>query len=291
MYSCAGCRSDLRSPRTVTRAADEREDMQNSRTAAGRHHAAPHRDDLRSLLGSRWVQGILTATVLATVAGAVEWTGGGTATVTAAAPELEPGTVVAPLVPMESIRSETVEQAWLRRAVERESQALAAQYVQRGYRVSSELAAEIHLAALKYEIDPAIAFGLVRAESGFRDQATSPVGAVGLTQLMPRTASWMQPGVSRAELRNPQTNLDIGFRYLRYLLDKYEGNEDLALLAYNRGPGTVDRALRRGLNPDNGYAAFVRGEANHGHRLFTSSARTNRPRPAPARRPAQVRRR
>jgi len=139
--------------------------------------------------------------------------------------------------------------------------------------VSPELATEISVAALRHDIDPEIAFGLVRAESSFRNTATSPVGAVGLTQLMPRTASWMQPGVSRAELRNPSTNLDIGFRYLRYLLDKYDGNEDLALLAYNRGPGTVDRALRRGMNPDNGYAAFVRGEANHGHRLFTQRGR------------------
>jgi soluble lytic murein transglycosylase-like protein len=86
---------------------------------------------------------------------------------------------------------------------------------------------------------------------------------------MPRTAAWMEPGVTRAQLRDPETNLRVGFKYLRYLLDKYEGNEDLALLAYNRGPGTVDRALRRGSNPDNGYAKFVRGEKNHGHRLFT----------------------
>jgi soluble lytic murein transglycosylase-like protein len=70
-------------------------------------------------------------------------------------------------------------------------------------------------------------------------------------------------------LRDPETNLRVGFKYLRYLLDKYNGDENLALTAYNRGPGTVDKALRRGGNPDNGYAAFVRGESNHGHRLFT----------------------
>jgi soluble lytic murein transglycosylase-like protein len=86
---------------------------------------------------------------------------------------------------------------------------------------------------------------------------------------MPRTASWVEPGVTRAELRDPETNLRVGFKYLRFLLDKYEGNERLALLAYNRGPGTVDDALRRGSNPDNGYADFVYGRANHGHRLFT----------------------
>lgn len=138
------------------------------------------------------------------------------------------------------------------------------------FRLSREMAETIFDAATEAEIDPEIAFGLVRAESSFRNQATSPVGAVGLTQLMPRTAAWMEPGVTRTQLRNPQTNLRIGFKYLNYLLDKYEGSEDLALLAYNRGPGTVDRALRRGADPDNGYAAFVRGKENHGHRLFTN---------------------
>ena len=102
-----------------------------------------------------------------------------------------------------------------------------------------------------------------------RNAATSPVGAVGLTQLMPATARWMEPGVTRSELRDPETNLRIGFKYLRYLLEKYDGNENLALLAYNRGPGTVDKALKRGRDPDNGYAAFVKGEKGHGHRLFT----------------------
>jgi hypothetical protein len=70
----------------------------------------------------------------------------------------------------------------------------------------------------------------------------------------------MEPGVTRAQLRDPETNLRIGFKYLRYLIDKYEGDEKLALLAYNRGPGTVDRALRQGRNPDNGYADFVYGQ-------------------------------
>jgi len=232
-------------------------------------------DELKSLLASRWVQGVLVATAVVTLGGTL-----GAAHVAKrgdagpAVPEAGvTNALVAPLVPMEVLRTKTVEDAWLVRAVERESHRLAAQYVAKGYTVTEELAKEIHVAARRHEIDPEIAFGLVRAESSFRNNATSPVGAVGLTQLMPRTAAWMEPGVTRAQLRNPSTNLDIGFRYLRYLLDKYEGNEDLALLAYNRGPGTVDRALRRGMNPDNGYAAFVRGEANHGHRLFTARGR------------------
>jgi soluble lytic murein transglycosylase-like protein len=166
-------------------------------------------------------------------------------------------------------RTNDVASAWTASALVRESERVAAKYRSQGFRIPVELERKIHTAALEFEIDPAVAFGLIRAESSFRNTATSPVGAVGLTQLMPRTAAWMEPGVTRAQLRDPETNLRIGFKYLRYLLDKYDGDENLALLAYNRGPGTVDRALRRGQNPDNGYAKFVRGEANHGHRLFT----------------------
>jgi soluble lytic murein transglycosylase-like protein len=153
--------------------------------------------------------------------------------------------------------------AWRAKAMERESEQVAMRYRSQGFQISNDLERKIHVAALEFEIDPAIAFGLIRAESSFRNAATSPVGAVGLTQLMPRTAAWMEPGVTRTQLRDPETNLRIGF--------KYDGNEDLALLAYNRGPGTVDRAIRRGANPDNGYAKFVRGDANHGHRLYTRS--------------------
>lgn len=175
--------------------------------------------------------------------------------------------VLAPV--MVQPEGESVTTLWARQAAEREAGKLAQKYRLEGYSVSAQLAESIAEAAVENGIDLDIAFGLVRAESSFRTAATSPVGAVGLTQLMPSTARWIQPGVSRTALRDPETNLKVGFKYLRYLLEKYEGDENLALLAYNRGPGTVDRALKRGRNPDNGYAAFVRGEKNHGHRLFS----------------------
>ena len=125
------------------------------------------------------------------------------------------------------------------------------------YKISNSLAEDIYAAAVEHDISPRTAFGLVRAESSFRTSATSPVGAIGLTQLMPATARWLSPGVTRSQLRNPETNLRIGFRYLRELKEKYKGNEKLALLAFNRGPGTVDKLLKRGRNPDNGYAEKV----------------------------------
>ena len=138
------------------------------------------------------------------------------------------------------------------------------------FSLDRELAGAIYDSAIENDINPDVAFGLVRAESSFRNSSTSPVGAIGLTQLMPKTASWLQPGVTRAQLRDPATNLRIGFSYLRQLIDKYDGNERIALVAYNRGPGTVDREIRRGRNPDNGYADFVHGKADHGHSLYTN---------------------
>ena len=127
-----------------------------------------------------------------------------------------------------------------------------------------KLAESIYDLALEEKIDPDIAFGLVRTESEFKATAQSHVGAVGLTQLMPATARWMRPGTQVADLRKPEVNLSIGFRYLAELIDKYDGDKKLALLAYNRGPGTVDRVLKRGGDPDNGYAkAVFTGEGVH----------------------------
>ena len=151
-----------------------------------------------------------------------------------------------------------------KRATERKvaaAEELAAKYRSRGFKVSPTLAQQIHAAAVAARIDPKVAFGLVRTESGFQNSATSHVGAIGLTQLMPATARWFQRGITRSDLRNPEVNLSIGFRYLRELIDKYEGDTELALTAYNRGPGTVDRVLKRGGDPDNGYADMVLGRS------------------------------
>ena len=142
------------------------------------------------------------------------------------------------------------------------AEALAESYRKKGFSVPPSLARQILEAAEEHDIDPKVAFGLVKTESGFKNSATSHVGAMGLTQLMPATARWLEPGVSRSQLRDSRTNLRIGFRYLADLIEKYDGDTELALLAYNRGPGTVDRVLRRGGDPDNGYADMVMGRRN-----------------------------
>jgi soluble lytic murein transglycosylase-like protein len=237
--------------------------MDNERNSERVERVRVGRDDLLSLLRLRWVQAALVAAAAMPLVSTLASPGG--------EGEMEGAEVTVAASAEES--SSYLSEAWLARATEREAERLVAKYRGQGFRISDELKHDIVEAAERHDIELDVAFGLVRAESSFRNAATSPVGATGLTQLMPRTAAWIAPGTTRADLRDPRTNLDVGFRYLRYLTDKYEGNKDLALLAYNRGQGTVDRALRRGLDPDNGYAAFVRGKEDHGHTLFTRDRR------------------
>lgn len=129
------------------------------------------------------------------------------------------------------------------------------------YGISADLAATIEEIALAERIDPALAFQLVQVESEFNPRAVSPVGAIGFTQLMPETASGLSPGITRSEIFERETNLRLGFRFLRIMIDKYRGDVHLALLAYNRGPTRVDSLLQAGVNPDNGYARRVLGKA------------------------------
>ena len=140
------------------------------------------------------------------------------------------------------------------------------------YRIPSDLAADIYDIALAEGIDPSLAFRLVRVESGFVQRAISPVGAVGLAQLMPQTAFWLDPSLTYADLFDRKTNLRLGFRYLRSMIARYDGDLRLALLAYNRGPGTVDMVLDEGRDPTNGYENAVIGGA----------AVVTRPRPSTA---------
>jgi soluble lytic murein transglycosylase-like protein len=125
------------------------------------------------------------------------------------------------------------------------------------YGVPAGLAGQIFDASLREGIDPELAFRLVRLESEFNEHAISKVGAVGLTQLMPSTAKLWEKNVTRDQLFQPETNLRIGFRYLRNLIDMFHGNVHLALLAYNRGEDAVARDVHAGVDPGNGYDHWV----------------------------------
>lgn len=127
------------------------------------------------------------------------------------------------------------------------------------YGIRREMAAAIVRAAEAERVETELAFRLVRVESEFRERAVSPVGAIGLTQLMPATASELQPGITRAQMFDRDTNLRLGLRYFRRLLRRYDGDVEEALHAYNRGMGTVERIRAAGGDPANGYAEQVLG--------------------------------
>jgi soluble lytic murein transglycosylase-like protein len=239
---------------------------EHTRGEQAEYRSASRRNDARSILRSRTVQGVLALAAALQGATAVARHEQAEQKLTAASPA---ALSAMPLQPVLVARhdSATDAAAAAEQKAEKASadepdekvkvQALAAKYRAKGYNVTPTLAEAIHDAATEAGIAPEVAFGLVRTESAFKNSATSHVGAIGLTQLMPATARWLEPGTTRKDLRDPETNARIGFRYLARLIDRYDGDTRLALTAYNRGPGTVDRVLRRGGDPDNGYADKV----------------------------------
>ena len=100
----------------------------------------------------------------------------------------------------------------------------------------------------EYDLDPALIYAVINTESGFDIAATSSKGARGLMQLMPDTIDWI---VSKLKIENfsyqyaedPDTNIKLGSWLLHYLIQYYEGDEELAIAAYNAGHGTVNSWL------------------------------------------------
>ncbi len=125
------------------------------------------------------------------------------------------------------------------------------------YKISADLAASIYDVSSAEGIEPELAFRLVKVESEFNERATSPAGAIGLTQIMPATAQFFMPGVTHAALYDRETNLRVGLRYLRQLVRDNHGDLALALLIYNRGEVAVGQSIERGENPSNGYERLV----------------------------------
>lgn len=98
----------------------------------------------------------------------------------------------------------------------------------------------INRASQKYGVDESLIKAVIKAESNFKPTAVSSAGAQGLMQLMPATAA--QLGVK--DPFQPEQNVMAGTRFLRDLLQRYDGNIDKVLAAYNWGPGNVDKGTR-----------------------------------------------
>lgn len=94
--------------------------------------------------------------------------------------------------------------------------------------------------AKKHDVNPHIIRAIIEIESGFNPNAVSCSGACGLMQLKPATAKEM--GIT--DYMDPDKNIEAGTKYIKYMLTKFH-KLDIALAAYNQGPGTVERAGRR----------------------------------------------
>lgn len=125
------------------------------------------------------------------------------------------------------------------------------------YGVPADLAGAIYDIALAEGIHPSLGFQLVKVESRFHSDARSARDAIGYTQLRLKTARIYDSAVTERQLTDRDTNLRLGFRFLKDLLGRFDQDLSLALLAYNRGPTLVADMVTRGEDPANGYARVV----------------------------------
>ncbi|MCW2949866.1 MAG: hypothetical protein JWN41_879 [Thermoleophilia bacterium] len=102
---------------------------------------------------------------------------------------------------------------------------------------SPQVSAMMDTASARFGVPKALLTSVSRAESAFRSEVKSPAGAVGMMQLMPATAK----GLGVSDITDPWQNIAGGAKYLRQLLDRFDGNATKAVAAYNAGPNAVQK--------------------------------------------------
>lgn len=110
--------------------------------------------------------------------------------------------------------------------------------------------------AKNYELDPLLVYSIIKAESNFNSTAKSNSNAIGLMQIMLDTAKEIGKKmdleeITEEKLLDPETNINIGTKYFKILLEKYE-SEKLAIIAYNAGMGNLDSWLEQGIIDNEG---------------------------------------
>jgi hypothetical protein len=119
--------------------------------------------------------------------------------------------------------------------------------------LARRIARTVQSECLLFGQDPNLVLAVMAVESDFNPKATSAQGAVGLMQVMPH---WKKVLGLQSELTEPEVSIHSGIQILGFYQQMYR-DLDIALTAYNRGPGQVDGALMRGASPGNGYGARV----------------------------------
>lgn len=110
--------------------------------------------------------------------------------------------------------------------------------------------------AKEYNIDKYMVYAIIKAESNFNENAKSSSDAIGLMQIMEitaiETARKMDLEVTEEDLFKPDLNINIGLKYFTYLLNQYNNNYPLAIIAYNAGIGNVDNWIKNGIIKEDG---------------------------------------